>query len=161
MSRRAWELRQDGLSVREIAAELGCHHATVCRLLANVERQVLENLVEVAEAVKRRQIAELERLYEQAWAAWELSLEDAELHRVTTGKAALDPRQGKLFECPPEVVTEKKGQSGNPAMLAQARGAMADMRALLGLDAAPRKPVGDPTEAEPPVLIAGIDLERI
>lgn len=59
-------------------------------------------------------------LYQQALAAWEMSLEDAE--EMTTG--------GK------DGLTEKvKGQSGNPSHLRNAQESLKAIREILGLDA--------------------------
>jgi hypothetical protein len=70
---------------------------------------------------KKEIAAQYRYIYQQSLTAWELSLEDAE--ETTTG--------GK------DGTTKKeKGQSGNPALLAQAQAALKAIREMFGVDAA-------------------------
>lgn len=75
------------------------------------------------EQVKAHLIAKYYQIYKEAYAAWKLSLENAmTIETTTTSKGTYEK----------EI---KKGQSGNPALLAQAQAALKSIREIVGLDA--------------------------
>lgn len=98
---------------------------------------------DAAKTIEERQ-ADLEQryllIYTEAIAAWERSLEDA----VTeTSEVVETPEAGKDKEGKPiwassqrlKASTRKEGQSGNPALLAQAQAALKALREMFGTDA--------------------------
>lgn len=133
---QAWELRQRCWTEQRIADEIGVHVATVSRMLDRVERRLAAQLQEQALPIKARQTAVLERVAAEALAAWERSQQDAELVRVTekwvVPKDGADPYQVS------DKTTERRGQAGDPALLAAAMKALADVREIWGLDAPKR-----------------------
>lgn len=118
----AWRLRQGCWTEARIAAELGVSQQAVSKILARVAARVLKELDELVEAEKVIQLDQLHEIAHQAMRAWERSLEDGVTVKETAGVGG-------------GIETTTKGQSGNPALLAQARGALADIRDLLGLNA--------------------------
>jgi len=73
--------------------------------------------------VKGRLIAKYEQLYNEAYQAWLLSLQEA-----------VTEESGKTVKGP-YTKTKRVGQSGNPGLLAQAQSALKAIRELLGTDA--------------------------
>jgi hypothetical protein len=72
-------------------------------------------------------------IYQQATEAWLKSLQD----EITTIEESAVGTSGKGSERA-KVQTKKRGQSGNPALLAQAQAALKAIRELRGTDAAQR-----------------------
>lgn len=159
---RAWELRQRCRTTRQIAHELDIDHSTVVRMLDRVEKRLLESVNADVLQVKLRQTQQLERLLSEAVSEWERSKLPVEVERTVTKAteltgqevAPLWPETGEDEEptgAPKPQVTlpavevtttrEVRGQTGNPALLAQARGALADIRAIWGLDAPQKQDV--------------------
>lgn len=101
----AWKLRVQGWTQERIAAHLGISQPAVSQLLVKIEKRLHAEFVTQAEAIKARQTAQLEHLYDRLTAQFEASTEEG---------------------------------SGNPALLAQALKALADVRAIWGLEAAKR-----------------------
>ena len=96
---------------------------TVSNDLKALDRLWRSSAIDEIDKCKKEIAAQYRYIYQQALTAWELSLEDAE--ETTTG--------GK------DGITEKvKGQSGNPALLAQAQAALKAIREMFGVDA-PKK----------------------
>ena len=143
--RRAWEMRISGeKNLAAIAAELinpatgkPISTSTVSRMLSRVEQRLAKEFANKAEHVKARQTAQLERLFDEALDAWRRSKEPAETVTVTQGRAATT-REGEVVPLPDQVVRQAREQTGDPRFIEQARGALADIRAIWGLDA-PKK----------------------
>jgi hypothetical protein len=129
---RALELQRKFWTHERIATEIGVHRTTVSRTLAKHNRRSLKRLERQTAAIKAQQLAQLEWLAEQAAEAWEKSLDDEETRKSVEGFVG-----DKMTDKEEKVI---KGQSGNPALLREARGALADARKILGLDAAPPQP---------------------
>jgi predicted transcriptional regulator len=137
--KEAWELRQQFWTEQRIADHLGIERSTVSKMLDRVERDLAERLAEEALPIKARQTAMLERVAEEAFEQWKRSCEDAEVERISTKEVNLvnDEDEGAIAIPAVEVKTtnERKGQSGNPALLEKAMNALADVRKIWGLDA--------------------------
>jgi hypothetical protein len=130
---RALDLQRCLRTHAEIAAELGVCRETISRALARINRKAAERLAKRRAETRARQVDQLEWLASEAAAAWERSLLDAEVTRITT---ELDDAQGD-DETPterPQTVTTVKRHSGNPALLREAREALADIREILGTE---------------------------
>jgi DNA-binding CsgD family transcriptional regulator len=142
--RRAWELRVKGLTQGQIADQLDISQQGVSEILRRVEKRVLAELSASVAELKARQTAQLEYVYREAIAAWERSLRNAKSVETTTEPAKSDDPavgvDGGSKAGPTTTRTKRtvKGQSGNPALLAQALAALADIRAIWGAEA-PRK----------------------
>lgn len=142
----AWRLRVKGWLISRIAEHLGVDKSTISRALDRVEKRLAKEFAAQAEVIKARQTAQLEHIHAAAMEQWERSTEDAELTRTVTKTLAkttsdYDPANDEPLEkevVEETVTSERRGQSGNPALLAQAREALADIRAIWGLDA-PKK----------------------
>lgn len=96
---------------------------TISGDLKALDKQWKEESLEEIDQVKARLIAKYMQIYSEAYAAWRLSLEEAVTHEIA------DTPKGTYEK------TIKKGQSGNPALLAQCQSALKAIRELTGLDA--------------------------
>jgi predicted transcriptional regulator len=126
--RRVVELSIQGWRQDAIAAELGVSQAAVSKILARAEARHLEEIGTRITAQKARQTMRLENVYAQSMQAWAQSKADAtkRRQRQTHGEAGASQQIA-------EVVSENR--HGDPRYLAEARGALKDLRALYGLDA--------------------------
>lgn len=70
---KAWELRQQGRSIRSIATELAVHPGTVSRCLARVEERVLKRVTEESRLKKVEADAILDEIRDEAIQAWHRS----------------------------------------------------------------------------------------
>jgi DNA-binding transcriptional MocR family regulator len=155
---RCWTLRQQCWTTRRIAAELGIDQSTVVRALDRVHKRALKELTETARRAKLEQLAQLDRIADEAMEAWERSKKEATSRAVTAGRAEVTPR-GEKVDLPDLVVTQTRDRDGDPAHLHAAMKALSDQRAILGIEAP--KGVDVTSGGEPVQLFAGIDLERV
>jgi hypothetical protein len=118
--RRAWELRQEFRSEREIGDILGVSESGVCRMLQRVERRALEKLQEDVEALKVQQTAQLEFIAHEAMAAWQRSKGDS-----------------------------SSAAPGDPKFLGEARAALAEIRRIWGAEAPTKVAATTPDGKEP------------
>jgi hypothetical protein len=72
--------------------------------------------------IKARHTGCLMRSYQEAMDGWRESKQDTESETVKSGKSGV------------ETTTRRQGQCGNPAFLAEARAALADIRKIWGAD---------------------------
>ena len=123
------------------------------------------------ETQRREQAALLEQVAAEALRAWERSCRPVAAEKVVTrrfrerdgffagGEEGLagvtGPGEGDEVV---ETTREVREQTGNAALLAQARGALADLRELWGLNA-PRRLATE--SGEPVKLYVGVDLEQV
>jgi predicted transcriptional regulator len=119
----AIDLQRRCMTHEAIAEKLGVHRHTVRRHLEKHNNALLKRLESTRLAEKTRQLKRLEWVVEQAAHGWQRSLEDAETIKTTDDASGADKTERTV-----------KGQSGNPAMLAQLRETLADIRDLLKLD---------------------------
>lgn len=136
---QAWKLRQRLWTEQRIADELGVHVSTVSRMLDRVERRLAEQLKNESLPIKARQTAQLQEIAAEAFAAWERSKLDAELERTVSEEVNLaDEATAEMGFVIPGVkvktTQERKGQTGDPALLDKAMKALADIRAIWGLE---------------------------
>jgi hypothetical protein len=93
-----------------------------------------------------RQLAALDHQYGEAMREWAKSKEAATLLRQRESRDGAAAAAGGEPAAPrrPDVETTKevRGQCGDPRYLAEARRTLEDVRKILGLDAAPKLPVG-------------------
>jgi predicted transcriptional regulator len=143
--REAWRLRQQGWTQQRIADRLEVTHQAVDVMLSRIEKRLAAEFREQAEQMKGRQTAVLEQILDEALEQWRRSTEDAVTEVTVKGKVTGKGGKGKegtdKDESRAQVTRTVEGQTGNPALLAQARGALADIRSIWGLDAQKDAPV--------------------
>ncbi len=122
--RRAWELRQQGQTQEQIAAELGVTHQSVSRILRRVSERTVRQLAEDVLLHKLVQNARLDHIIDEAMQAWERS----KLPAVRAVRKTHDSGAEVL------VVTTTS-QCGDVDYLTLVREALADQSRLWGLDA--------------------------
>jgi hypothetical protein len=123
----AWTLRTMGYAQGRIAGMLGVSQPAVCKILRRVERRVLARMEADVRAVKDKQAAQLEYLYDQALRAWKASQGSLEERTGTTTDLV---RQEKCVR----RTMSRKGP-GDPRFLAVAISALESERRLCGLGA--------------------------
>lgn len=123
------ELTTRGWSQHQIAADLGITQAAVSKLLARVERRLLQELADTVERQKVRQSARLEYLFGEAMRAWTDSKADRTRRRQRKTQAGSGGAEATVAE----IVTDT--HHGDPRFLDEARKALADHRKIWGLDA--------------------------
>jgi len=138
--RKIAEMYLQGRYQEEIAAELGLAQSTVSRDL----KHLLDEWQEETKGDIDQRKAELKQMYSLIWreayAAWLRSKEDAvtETQEAVEGEAVKLDAEGNPIPGKQrlKVSTRREGQSGNPALLAQAQAALKAIREMFGVDAA-------------------------
>ena len=123
--RAAVDLQRRGLTRRTIADRLGVRFGAVGRFLSAVNKRALEKIAEFAAEAKIQQVSQLEWITEEALRGWERSQKDAETLKTTECGDA---------ETKTEITI--KSQAGDPRFLWEARGALSEVRGILGIGAA-------------------------
>lgn len=146
------DLYLQGWNQTEIADKLGIDQSTVSRDIKTLKAEWVKQrngLVEEFEAKYRL-------IYREAYLAWLDSKKDAE----TTTQEMIDGGEGIGTGQRLKASTRKEGQSGNPALLAQAQGALKAIREMFGVDA---QKVPGSSEDTPLVVkfIKGIDPNAV
>lgn len=154
----AWRLRVQGWTQARIADELKMTQQAVSQLLKKTETELAAEFLGEAAEIKARQTAQLEAVYEEAMDQWRRSCEDAERNQVVSGRVKATD-MGLTIDLPDLVTKTTEGQSGNPALLEKAMKALADIRAIWGLDAPQKKDVT--SGGEPFKVYAGFDPEAV
>lgn len=144
--------------MRAIAARMHVSQATICRDVHKIQEDFRKRHHEDVDLWKQKQVDALERIFETAMAAWEASHLPVETITTRTGLARLD-REGGITELPQEVSHSITGQTGNSAYLEKAMKALADIRAILGLDAPKRSDIT--SGGEPIKAYVGVDLDQV
>lgn len=139
LERRAWDLfTTKGMLQRDIAVELHVTQSAVSRALKRAERKTIDELKGKVSAHKARQLARLEALYRIAMTAYHASIGDdpirTRVEKSANGGTTKDgkPLPGRTFV---ETKVQVRKRVGDARHLEVARGVLADIRKLLGLDA--------------------------
>jgi len=119
----AIELAARGLNQREIGERLGRTRSGIGKMLRRTETKLAAMLKETGAQIKARQTMSLEHIYREAMAGWERSKNAAQSSKRTDGPKDLTRTE-----------TTVRDQTGDPRYLDQARGALADVRKIWGLD---------------------------
>lgn len=151
--REAWRLRLQGWTQENIAVRLGCDQSTISTILKRITRKLQAEFVEEVAEIKAMQAAQLNEMHRKAMEQYERSCEDS--LQVVSGRAKVSELGGTVYL--PDLET-RKGQSGNPALLAQARGALADVRAIYGMDAPQKQEIAGPGGG--PIAISEVVVEK-
>jgi hypothetical protein len=120
------ELYVQGWSQMAIAEHLGISQATVCDDLKRIRNDWRQSAVRDFDQARDKELAKLDRIEREAWAAWERSQKPAQ-SAVIQGEGAQQPTRKTL-----------KNQNGDPRFLELAMKCIAARRAILGLDAPQR-----------------------
>lgn len=130
--RKIGELYLKGRHQEEIAQELGIAQSTVSRDL----KYLLNDWEQEARQSVEQRKAEIEQKYLFVWReaidAWDNSKQDA----TTTIQEMIEAGDSSNGSGRLKASTKTEGQSGNPALLAQAQAALKALREILGVDAA-------------------------
>lgn len=129
--RRAWELRTQGRTERQIAAELGVDQSTVHAALARASDAYLASVQGDVARLKAEQSAVLQHAQAEALAAWERS--KGGLKHVR--KSSREKAEGEPA-APASVVQEWQEDAGDPRYLAEVRAASEALLKVWGLNAA-------------------------
>lgn len=151
----AWRLRIDGWTQARIAAHLGISQQRVSQLLVVIEKRLHAEFAGQAEEIKARQTEQLQEVYREAVDQWRRSCEDAEKTTVISGRVKAG--EFGVIDLPDLETVSREGQSGNPALLAQAMKALADIRQIWGLNAAEKQEISGPGGG--PVRITEVVVE--
>lgn len=127
------ELDAKGFNQGEIAATLGLSRATVNKILGKIARRANKAMVDRAIEEKQIQLNRLQYVYTEAMQAWEKSKGKFHSVKQKTVKESIGNVPGIVTK--EETMSSAEERDGNPAFLATAMQAMADIRKLLGLDA--------------------------
>lgn len=131
-----WEANPE-ITQQEIADQLAGKHnikvtqRTVSRDLKALKQSHWQSSAKAMEALKNKMLAEYEMIYGEAIIAWARSLEDKQVQVFENiqGSTAGDG-EGRI-----KAQERTEGQSGNPALLAQAQAALKAIREMFGVDA--------------------------
>lgn len=131
---RITELYLQGWTQQQIADELGISRQTV-----NADVKVL-----LSQWKKRRDhiqdefASKYDYIYRESIVAWKRSLDDAEVlvAETVTDSEGKNEKGSKSKTSREKSSLRKEGQSGNPALLAQAQAALKAIREMFGVDAA-------------------------
>ncbi len=134
---RALELSGQLWTHERIAAALGVSRSAVTRMLQRIERRYLETIRNKLESLKGEKLRQLESIADEAMQAWRASKQPKKEARKTNRK------QGKKGD-EEETRVQTREQSGDWHYLEQARGAVGDIRKLMGLDAPTKTALTDP-----------------
>src|SRR5690242_19391047 len=124
---KIWQMHfEDGLPIRRIALSVGIPRATVHRAIQRIEQRTLGELKRNVELVKMRQTLQLESLAAEAIEQWRASCKPRVKRKRR--RALLKPGEGQAAGVyGPEVEeVETVGQTGDAALLGEARALMAD-----------------------------------
>lgn len=136
-----WEANPE-ITQQEIADQLAGKHnikvtqRTVSRDLKALKQSHWQSSAKAMEALKNKMLAEYEMIYGEAIIAWARSLEDKHVQvfeNIQPGGADNEDstkQQGRI-----KAQERTEGQSGNPALLAQAQAALKAIREMFGVDA--------------------------
>lgn len=139
---RAWELSVDGHSTRAIGRELKVSHTAVEKMLRRVATRRRKDFQARVEQHTEKQLARLEKVIAEGFAAWEASTEPAKKSRKKTTTVPIlkgDGDKGKTASLDRvEELKEAVTSPGDAAFLRVVVEAVSQENKLLGLDA-PKK----------------------
>ena len=120
------DLYLQGWLQADIATELGIDQSTVSRDLKALHKEWLASALVDIDKAKARELAEIDHLEREYWAAWMRSCEDVETTR----------QEGDPQATPSRVVQTRKGQAGDPRFLQGVQWCIERRCKILGIEAA-------------------------
>jgi hypothetical protein len=140
-ARRCWDLyAKHEWTHDQIARELGISQSSVTRAIVRAEKLGLEAMRASIEQEKTRQLLRLERIYQEAMLGYERSCST----RIRKGRRSSTVNRGRGVVKGKTSVLRSETRDGDPKFLNAARGALSDIRVLLGLDAPAKVQVTEP-----------------
>lgn len=139
---RVAALYLSGQSQHAISLSEKCDRATISRDLTALRVQWRETAIRDFSERQSEELAKVDRLESEAWAAWERSKANAEIETVEK----VGRKKGK-------TTTRTEGRDGNPAFLAQVERCIAKRCEILGLYAPKNAELGKP--APDPMVVGG------
>ena len=127
---RVAALYLQGFHQWEIGAQVGVDAATICRDLKAIREQWRASAVRDFDEAKAQELARIDALEREYWAAWTASRENREI----TSTEQVDGASSSRFK----AAVRKEAREGNPAFLAGVQWCVTRRCALLGLDAPQR-----------------------
>jgi len=124
--RRITDLYLSGWTQTAIAEELGVSQQTISLDLKAVQKDWLASSLIDFDAAKAKELAKVDRLEREYWAAWEASKEDKETS-VTEKAGGEKPRS--------KAQIRREGQVGNPSFLSGVQWCIERRCKILGIDA--------------------------
>lgn len=121
---RAWELRQRLWTHERIAAEIGVDRSTITKMLGRMWTRGSKRQQERVEAYREEHTAMLEHIADEAMQAWSAS-------KGMKKDARRRKQADKEYE-----ENRATSKDADPRFLSEARSALADIRAVWGVDAA-------------------------
>ena len=131
--RKTADLYLQGWLQADIAGFLGLSQSTVSNDLKALQGQWLRSALLDFDEAKAREVAKVDRLEREYWAAWERSCEDAE---TTKRRGTPGEEPGKIKTA--SVERTVKGQAGDPRFLQGVERCIDRRCKILGVDAAQR-----------------------
>ena len=146
--------QRKGVTQSEIAERIGVSQSAVSRFLNRYNRRLIESLEKRSVREKGKQVDRLEYLYSEIVSEWERSKGSTRTVKTTTVDG------GEAGDGVARTEETVRTNTGNPALIAQARGTLQDIRSILGIDAP--KAV-DVTSDGKPIMqpIAVVEVNRL
>ena len=132
-----------GLSQREIGTALNCSQGTISKDLNTIRAEWLQSSLRNFDEAKALELARIDKVEAEAWAAWERSQKDAV--QVKEKGGLLGTTEIPAMER--EVTT--KGQCGDPRFLTVVQDCIKKRSEILGLDAP--KTINQNHNVQPPL----------
>ena len=129
--KQAAELYLQGCTQSSIAVQLGIAQSTVSEDLQHVRQAWHDSAGGMIDEIREKELAKLDLLESEGWAAWERSKKPAQSAVVTGDGTGKQTRKSM------------KNQNGDPRFLDQINKCIAQRRQLLGLDILPVTPSVD------------------
>ena len=137
---RAWELRQKLWTHERIAAELGVDRSTITKMLGRVWTRRNNTQQERIDAFREEHTAMLEHIADEAMQAWSAS-------KAMKKDARRRKQAGKEYE-----ENRATSKDADPRFLTEARSALAEIRAVWGVDAPRKTALTDPDGEGAPTI---------
>jgi len=145
---RISEMLAMGKSQKQIAAELGLTRSTVCRDVKRIERARLMFMVKNLDKLRQAELAKIDLMEKEAWAAWEQSKTEKQKVSVTKGT---NMKKSQFT---------KEQRAGDPRYLEIVQKCMDRRAELLGLNAPQKIAPTTPDGKEPWTAIKMIEVVR-
>lgn len=135
----AWDLKSRGWTNAQIANELQLETSTITKMMQRLTQQANGSLMALIIEEKYSQIAQLRHVVAEAMEGWERS---KMVDKTMTTRSVPIPASGEgrnakpASSLPKENVVQIKEVDGDPRFLEVANKARAEIRKILGLDAA-------------------------
>jgi len=148
---------QPQASIRQtLKTEFGIEVAqsTISRDLTHLQQRHWQKTDEVMNLIRGEMMEQYQKIFSEAFSAWVDSRGEKTTQIQESSEASSGTDKAKV-----QIKTE--GQSGNPALLAQARGALKDIREMFGVDEDKKDVSGSDENPFVLKIIRGISLDDL